>query len=185
MIRRGSETRTGGAQPKAVPPWQEFEWEVNELIASLDPGAHLVADEHVLGLISGATRQLDAFVRGQVVGQPITIAVEAKRYKRPISIGTVDEFIGKMLDVGCDRGILCSAGGFSEAALSRASNARHPAVGCVHIQPFTTGGVLQHCRTVPSPAELLKEQLLDRTVGPNRTPEYDEWLSGDVNLYRD
>jgi hypothetical protein len=134
-------------------------------------------------LVSGATRQLDALVRGQVVGQDIAIAVEAKRYKRPVSIGTIDEFVGKLLDVGCDRGVLYAAGGFSEAALSRASNARNPGIGCVHLAPYTDVAGLP--RATLSPLEMAYEEHLDRIVGVDRTQEYDEWLRSDVaNLYR-
>ncbi|MGX1760378.1 restriction endonuclease [Streptomyces lydicus] len=86
-------------------------------------------------------RQLDALVQGQLAGQPVSIAIEAKRYGRSVSIGTVDEFIGKMLDVGCDRGVLYAAGGFTDGALARASNARNPAVGCVHLAPSVEASV--------------------------------------------
>ncbi|MFF3732724.1 restriction endonuclease, partial [Streptomyces sp. NPDC002476] len=141
MIRQGVGTQRGQVRGKRQEPWQHFEQEVAELVESLDSGATVEPDAHVTGLVSGATRQLDALVRGHVVGQDITIAVEAKRYKRPVSIGTIDEFVGKLLDVGCDRGVLYAAGGFSEAALSRASAARNPGIGCVLKFPRDVGHV--------------------------------------------
>ncbi|MGW6580015.1 restriction endonuclease [Streptomyces globisporus] len=184
MIRQGAGSQSGQVRGKKQEPWQHFEQEVAELVESLDSGATVEPDAHLTGLVSGATRQLDALVRGQVVGQDITIAIEAKRYKRPVSIGTIDEFVAKLLDVGCDRGVLYAAGGFSEAALSRASNARNPGIGCVHLAPRADGALMLSC-TGLGPVELAFEEHLDRIVGVHRTQEYDAWLSSGVaNLYR-
>lgn len=167
------------------PQWWEYEQEVAQLVEELDSGTTVEHNMRVTGRVSGVKRQLDALVQGQVAGQPVTIVIEAKRYARKVSIGTIDEFIGKMLDVGCDRGVLYAAGGFSDAALSRASSARNPAVGCVYLAP--TDGLLM---SRVSPAELTtlefaNEEHLDQILGEKRTQEYDEWLGGrDVALYR-
>ncbi|MCX4641786.1 restriction endonuclease [Streptomyces sp. NBC_01446] len=183
MSRQGAENRSGQARAKKE-PWQDFEGEVAELVEGLDSGAFVEQDAHIPGLVSGTLRQLDALVRGQVVGQNITIAIEAKRYKRPVSIGTIDEFVGKLLDVGCDRGVLYAAGGFTEGALSRASNARNPGIGCVHLPP-RADGILVMRNAGLSPLEQAFEEHLDRILGVHRTQEYDEWLRNDVaNLYR-
>ncbi|MFJ1957311.1 hypothetical protein ACIOGT_27840 [Streptomyces microflavus] len=92
MMRQGVRSQSGQVRGKKQEPWQHFEQEVAELVESLDSGATVEPDAHVTGLVSGATRQLDALVRGQVIGQGITIAIEAKRYKRPVSIVSCPEF---------------------------------------------------------------------------------------------
>ncbi len=99
-------------------------------------------------------------------------------------MGTIDEFVGELLDVGCDRGVLYAAGGFSEAALSRASNARNPGIGCVHLPPRADGALVLSYMRLSLPEQVFEEHL-DRTVGAHRTQECDEWLRGDVaNPYR-
>ncbi len=145
---------------------------------SLDEGATVRMNQQVPGNISGVQRQLDALLRGEVAGQPISIAIEAKRYQRRVSIGTIDEFIGKILDVGCDRGVLYSAGGFTDGALSRASNARNPAVGCVHLPPDTAD------------VDALNAVVCDYSYTVDEsglhTGGYRLWLEGhDLWLYRD
>jgi hypothetical protein len=42
--------------------------------------------------------------RGTVVGLEISVAAECKRYARAIGIGAVDQFVGKLLDLGAERG---------------------------------------------------------------------------------
>ena len=54
------------------------------------------------------------------------IAYECKLYKRAISIGTVEEFIGKLHDLRVDRGVLCVFGGVTPAAFRRLGGVLHP-----------------------------------------------------------
>ncbi|MFF3555339.1 restriction endonuclease [Streptomyces tsukubensis] len=173
--------------------WQEYEQEVAALVDSLDPGSVVQHNRLALGRISGVQRQLDAVVEGHIAGQHLSIVIEAKLHRRRVSIGVVDEFIGKMLDVGSDRGVLYAAGGFTDGALSRASNARNPGVGCVHLDPdaeSTTGVHHEYVLgRVTGPAPLLGRGLsashLDLVLGYNRTDSYREWGSRkNVTLYR-
>ncbi|MCX5445998.1 restriction endonuclease [Streptomyces nigrescens] len=212
MVTEGESERGRPRRQKRAqrPRWWEYEREVAELVDGLESGTTVEHDQRVTGRISGVLRQLDALVQGQLAGQPVSIAIEAKRYGRSVSIGTVDEFIGKMLDVGCDRGVLYAAGGFTEGALKRASNARNPAVGCVHLAPSAEASLPDAGNVVTAPdgltapgsvasgsgrvyqagrestvLEVALDDYLDRLVGPNRTDRYDVWLARiDVVLYR-
>jgi hypothetical protein len=98
------------------------------MLNALDPEAEVVHDEHVAGRLSGTRRQVDVLATGKVVGLAITVAVECKRHRRPSSIEVVDQFIGKILDIGADRGILYSYSGFSNSAVSRAIGSSNPSV---------------------------------------------------------
>lgn len=174
--------------------WREYEEEVATLIDSLDAGTAVQRNRYAIGRISGVRRQLDAVVEGHLAGQHVSIVIEAKLYRRSVSIGTVDEFIGKMLDVGCDRGVLYAAGGFTDGALSRASNARNPAVGCVHLAPnggpATTGhhdsyGTQRVSEWIGHAAENALKAHLDVIVGYNRTARYEKWIASErMMLYR-
>jgi len=46
----------------------------------------------------------------------------------------VDQFIGKLLDIGADRGILYSYGGFTSSAVSRAMGSSNPHVSTVALK---------------------------------------------------
>lgn len=73
-------------------------------------------------------RQIDVLARGLVAGVEITLVVECKLYQRPVAIGDVDQFVGKLIDIGADRGILYSGSGFTGGAAARALGAVSPAV---------------------------------------------------------
>jgi Restriction endonuclease len=108
--------------------WKMYERQVCNMLDALDPGADVQHDVHITGDLSGTPRQVDIKVTGTLAGQQITIAVECKRYSRPIGIGTVDEFAGKLLDLNVDRGVLFALNGLTEPARKRAKGARNPKI---------------------------------------------------------
>lgn len=105
-----------------VPPplWARYELDVANFIAKLDPATDVKHNEKLVGRQSGRQRQVDVLVTGSVGGQQFTTAIECKRYMKPIGIGTVDEFAGKLADIGVDRGVLYAFSGFGAGALRRA-----------------------------------------------------------------
>jgi len=124
-------TTDGGRQPKL---WERYEASIHELIVALDPSAEVRRDQRVRGRLSQALRQIDVWAKGRVAGVELTVAVECKRYGRPVTIGEVDQFIGMLLDIGADRGVLYSYSGFSNAAVMRAQSARNPHVITVALE---------------------------------------------------
>lgn len=104
------------------------------MLKALDPNATVVHDELVTGHLSGARRQVDVLATGKVMGLDITVAVECKRHRRPATIEVVDQFIGKILDIGADRGILYSYSGFSNSAVSRAIGASNPSIMAIALE---------------------------------------------------
>lgn len=102
------------------PLWQRYEYSVSLLLAAMDRGARVEHSKWIDGHLSQVRRQVDVLVQGTVVGLEITIAVECKRYRRPVGIERIDQFVGKLLDLAADRGILYSYSGFSESAVCRA-----------------------------------------------------------------
>src|SRR4051812_35088804 len=60
---------------------------------------------------SGRRRQVDVAVHAELVGQPVFLAFECKHYKRPVGVGKVDEFIGKIDDISANVGVLVSDSG--------------------------------------------------------------------------
>lgn len=108
--------------------WQQFEREVARVLADMDANAQVEYDAHILGGLSGVERQIDALIRGTIVGHSVTLVAECKRYTKPVGIGLVDELVGKMLDVGADAGLMYAFAGYSSGAHSRAAGARNPKV---------------------------------------------------------
>ncbi|MGK5114759.1 restriction endonuclease [Geodermatophilus sp. CPCC 205506] len=110
------------------PQWRAFELSVTELIRKMDPDADVEHDARITGKISGTERQVDVLVSGSIGGQQMSIAIECKHYANRLGIGKVDEFAGKLLDLGVDRGVLYSINGTSEPAVARAENAIQPRI---------------------------------------------------------
>lgn len=139
------------------------------MLKALDPSAKVVHDEHVVGRLSGAQRQIDVLATGKVVGLEITVAVECKRHRRPSSIEVVDQFIGKILDIGADRGILYSYSGFSSNAVSRAIGSSNPSIMVIALD---TPEIVKHLNRAPGfPADLLAQ---------DRAPQWVEEMNEDA-----
>ncbi|MFK0152517.1 restriction endonuclease [Streptomyces sp. NPDC090493] len=148
--------------PASNPLWQRYELSVREMLKALDPDASVVHDEHVTGRLSGARRQVDVLATGKVVGLEIKVAAECKRHQRPASIEVVDQFIGKILDIGADRGVLYSYSGFSSSAVSRAIGSSNPSVMVVALG---TPEIVKEAGQAPGyPADLVLQEQAPQWV---------------------
>ena len=74
---------------------------------------------------SGRTREIDVLLTSQVAGYPVQVAIECKNEKTSVGIEVIDEFIGKLQDVGIpiQLGIFVSASGYKRGAIFRAKKA--------------------------------------------------------------
>jgi Restriction endonuclease len=73
----------------------------------------------------GRRRQIDVLVEGDIFGlTDVSMIVDCKRWKTPIDKPDVERFLGLLDDVGADVGMLVSAAGATEGAISRAKAAR-------------------------------------------------------------
>ncbi|WP_327162996.1 restriction endonuclease [Mycolicibacterium wolinskyi] len=107
-------------------------------------------------------RQVDVWAEGQVVGLQVSVAVECKHHQRPMDISVVDGFVGKLLDIGADRGILYSYSGFTNGATARAIGNAAPRVMLVALA--TPENVVQNGGTPGYPADLLVQELAPQWV---------------------
>lgn len=113
--------------PKSGPQWLTFEKDVAAFLEKLGDSL-VVHDQLVDGTVSKTQRQVDVYCTGEIAGTEVTIAVECKRYVRPLGIGGVDQFIGMLLDIGAEKGILYAYSGYTAPAKARAENASSPRV---------------------------------------------------------
>jgi hypothetical protein len=135
------EASRGSALPKKNSPfWLTYEEQVAALVAALDANAEVIHNKRVKARLSQAMRQVDVWVRGKIIGQEITIVVECKFVSRPLAIGVVDEFVGKLLDLGAERGVLYSSSGMTPNAVWRAMMSTNPSVIPVTLEPAPTRG---------------------------------------------
>ena len=112
-------------------PWQQYEQSIAQLLSAFDPGAVISHNQRITGRMSRTGRQVDVWAEGWVAGVDIRLAVECKRHARPVNVGVVDEFAGKLQDLGADRGILYSWSGFTAAAANRAALSAGPRIQAV------------------------------------------------------
>jgi restriction endonuclease len=71
---------------------------------------------------SGRYREVDVFLTTGIVGYPVSIAIECKNEAKPIGVGAIDAFIGKLDDLAIppQMGIFISASGYTKTAICRA-----------------------------------------------------------------
>jgi len=71
---------------------------------------------------SGRTGEIDVLLSSQVAGYTVRVAIECKNEKHRVGVSEVNEFIGKLHDVGIptQQGILVSASGYTTGAALRA-----------------------------------------------------------------
>lgn len=108
--------------------WRLFEQTVAAAEKELDKFADVIHDQRLIGEESETMRQIDVFARGRVVRSKIAVVIECKHYANRLGIGKVDEFIGKLQDVGAHHGVLYAYSGVTRPALARAKGARRPTV---------------------------------------------------------
>jgi len=95
--------------------WRGYEAYVAGALAAHFAGVRFESNVHLPGRISGAPRQIDILAHAE---QPV--AIECKYVGRRIDVQTIDAFIGKLIDVGLQSGVIITAGGFTAAAERRA-----------------------------------------------------------------
>lgn len=110
-------------EPKNGPAWRRYEKDVRELLDRMDDST-VTHNVKRIGALSKVPRQIDIFVERQVVHTTITIAVECKHYAKPLGIGMIDEFVGKIEDLQVSHGILYALNGLTGGARARADGAR-------------------------------------------------------------
>lgn len=159
-------------QEDANPLWRRFELSVVEMLSVMDRRSEILHDQKVMGRLSQCKRQIDVVARGTVIGIEMLVVVECKRHKRAIDIGVMDGFIGKLLDLGADRGVIYSYGGFTSAAVARAQAAYNPAVIAIALN---TPEIVEALHSAPGyPADLNVQEF---------APQWYEEMDSDAFLY--
>jgi len=102
--------------------WQDYERFVAAIEAENHSSLEVVAtlNTKLMGKFSGTLRQIDCLIDERFdSGFERRIIVDAKRYRRPLDVKDVEEFLGMMQDCSADRGIMICESGWSQAAARR------------------------------------------------------------------
>jgi hypothetical protein len=167
--------------------WLAYEKRIKDLVKALDANASVEHNAKIRGLLSGVERQIDVLVEGTIAGQSIRVVVEAKRHGRRITIETVDGFVGKLLDLGAERGIIYSYAGFTEGALRRAGKQRNPAIALERFEMPTemADGIAYLLSTsTRSDAAHTEWRRTPVAVPGHYVETYEEFLRGEGFLFR-
>lgn len=81
---------------------------------------------------SGAEREVDVHIAGELNGYPVAIAVECRDWKTPQDVDWIDALIGKYRDMGMALVVAVSTSGFTKAAETKAKSVR---IRTVHFAP--------------------------------------------------
>lgn len=100
--------------------WKQYEKEIAEYFREEYPDARITADARLRGKSSNIERQIDLLIEQQVIDLPFKVVVDTKYRRNKIDVKDVEEFLGLVRDVGANKGILISTGGFTTAAFRRA-----------------------------------------------------------------
>jgi hypothetical protein len=110
--------------------WQGYEELAASIFQQLHPHAEIKwgKKNKIRGIISGADRQIDVSIRGNINGQEILIVIDTKN-KRPTEdeknradVNTVGAFASLVADVQATKGILICHTGFTKTAKNYARN---------------------------------------------------------------
>ncbi|MFD7201257.1 restriction endonuclease [Streptomyces sp. NPDC059893] len=190
--------------------WRKFEEEVERFVRKLG-NATVQRDVRIPGQLSGRLRQIDVLATGKVAELPVTVIFEAKCYGGSVQIGTIDELVGKALDVVAQHAVLCAPNGFSQGARARAAGTMTSPlqVGIAELSAPWPGSPAQSAdgvsvrpradRLSRIPDELSRQfpgdqdmvySVLGRIPGdwaapaaPAETDDYDRFLRGEAPLF--
>ena len=107
--------------------WKDYEHTVYTLLRRIYPAANIKYNVRVRGKTTGKLRQIDISVEETVVGVPVRIAFDCKRYNKKVDVKDVESMIGMLEDLDYLQGVLITNVGYTEAALKRAQSSIHRA----------------------------------------------------------
>ncbi len=176
---------------------------VEQIVASMHKALGVKVERNVfLPAQDGSNRirEIDVLLSSQVAGYPVRVAVECKNEKQPVGIEEIDEFIGKLQDVGIptQQGIFVSASGYRSGAASRAEKASIRSLvlkdittqlplsaqkafqSLVYLQLVVTSIHIQNDVPEATAESLLFRNEAGRICGTVPDLIWQEWLSGHI-----
>lgn len=105
------------------PDWKVYEKAIAHVEESFQ-NCRVTRNHKVKGRRSGEERQVDVWLETEIGdNHTVTVAIECRRYDRPVSIKDIDAFAGFLDDVGANKGVMISHSGYTKGARQRAAGA--------------------------------------------------------------
>jgi hypothetical protein len=105
------------------PDWKLYENAIAEIEESLE-NCEVKQNYKPIGKLSGVQRQVDVWLSTKIGNNhEVTVAIECRRYNKPVAIKDVEAFVGFLEDVGANKGVMISHSGYTEGAQKRAEAA--------------------------------------------------------------
>lgn len=102
---------------------REFELLAEQIYKELEPLAQVTHNDHIMGLESEISRQIDVSIRYSIDGVDRLTIIQTKDYgDKPADINVVGEFASVIKDVAANKGILICKSGFTRSAKKYAQN---------------------------------------------------------------
>jgi hypothetical protein len=100
--------------------WREFEKMVARIEATLcQQGIKVASPDHVLDIVTGTSREVDASLRYQIGSSQVLITVECRDRKGVEDVQWIEQLVTKQRDIKADKCIAVSSAGFSSAAMKK------------------------------------------------------------------
>jgi hypothetical protein len=108
---------------ESEPDWKIYEQAITHIEESYE-NCQVTRNHKLVGRHSGVRRQIDVWLSAEIGDKhTVTVAIECRRYNRPVAIKDIDAFCGFLDDVGANKGVIISHAGFTEGATKRAEGA--------------------------------------------------------------
>jgi hypothetical protein len=102
------------------PDWQVYEGAIAHIEESYE-NCKVTRNYRPTGRRSGVKRQVDVWLEATVGDNHIiTVAIECRRYEKPVAIKDIDAFCGFLDDIGANKGVMISHSGYTTGAEKRA-----------------------------------------------------------------
>ena len=129
--------------------WRNYEHYIFYTFKDKYPECAIEFDKRIKGIISGRSRQIDLYIKGDVAGHTLVVIVDCKYFHKKIDIKIVESFLGFVKDVKGNRGVLITNKGFTKSAYARAANDQNADIKLEIIEfkqlyPFQGPGAIIH-----------------------------------------
>jgi hypothetical protein len=105
------------------PDWKLYENAIAHIEESYE-NCTVTRNHRPVGRRSGVKRQVDVWLEATVGdNHVVTVAIECRRYEKPVTIKDIDAFCGFLDDVGANKGVMISHSGYTGGAEKRAQAA--------------------------------------------------------------
>jgi hypothetical protein len=101
--------------------WEQFEVAVERCVAALDPRVTVRRNVKLPDRDTGRLRQRDVWIETTICSLfPVKVLISCKHWATKLDEGDIDAFVGELRSSGAHKGVIYSAGGYTDPAILKA-----------------------------------------------------------------